>query len=153
MDRVELQVRIDSDHPKELTQPVVAFGDYTSKRSDVVIYGVDDLSKFFVDLICGRPLPTSLLLDRFSSLSDLLKIAFFVDREVVLHHKAPVLISAVELALALHEGGLAHIDRDLARLMLFLERYLLPVSKDKREQGRRLQEALLAEIETILDPS
>jgi hypothetical protein len=65
-----------------------------------------------------------------------------MDREFALNPKVPTLISAVELVTALSYVGLAHIDPDLARFLLFLDAHVFGGSSNRKDFAKRLQQAL-----------
>jgi hypothetical protein len=138
---VDLRVTVDPDLPELLNEPVVAFGRFRGFHAGLTIYGPDGigsaLSRLYIDLICGRPLPLTLFTRSVQSLEAVVAASLFLDRELLLHPKAAELVTAVELVTQLREGGLAHVDRDLARLLLLVDGYLAPPST-KAEQGRRL---------------
>lgn len=143
---MDLRVTVDPDLPSALSEPVVAFGPFEGTRAGLVIYapgsGASALSRLYVDLICGRPMPLTLVTRSAQRLETAVAIALFLDRELCLHPKAAGLVSAVELASQLQEGGLAHVDRDMARLFVLIEVYLCGQRMDKAEQGRRLQQVV-----------
>lgn len=127
MPDLELQVTIDPKLPRELADPVVAFGEFTVTHPEAVAYkpGAEgsQLSRLYVDLLCGRPLPLHLVARHLSGPSFVIATALFLDRQLALSPKFHALVSAVELS-ALGTSGLAHIDRDLARFLIFVERIL-----------------------------
>jgi hypothetical protein len=143
---VDLRVTVDPDLPTVLTEPVVAFGLFEGTRAGILVYapssGASALSRLYVDLICGRPMPLTFVTRSTQTLETVVAIALFLDRELCLHPKAAGLVSAVELASQLQEGGLAHVDRDLARLLVLIDVYLCGHRTDKAEQGRRLQQVV-----------
>lgn len=143
---MELHVTVDPDLPAVLTEPAVGFGSFESARAGVVIYGPGPagtpLARLYADLICGRPLPLTFVTRAVANLETVVAVALFLDRELCLHPGAAGLVAAVELASQLQEGGLAHVDRDLARLFLLIDGYLCLQQADKAEQGRRLQQAV-----------
>lgn len=143
---MDLRVTVDPDLPTELDEPAVAFGPFQGSHAGLVIYapspGASSLSRLYVDLICGRPLPLTFLTRSAQNIETVVAVSLFLDRELCLHPKAASLVSAVELASQLQEGGLAHVDRDLARLFVFIDGYLCGSHVDKVEQGRRLQQAV-----------
>lgn len=124
----------------------MAFGLFEGTRAGIVIYspsaGASALSRLYVDLICGRPMPLTFVTRSVQTLESVVAVALFLDRELCLHPKAAGLVSAVELASQLQEGGLAHVERDLARLFVLIEIYLCGHRTDKAEQGRRLQQVV-----------
>lgn len=143
---MELRVTVDPDLPKVLTEPAVGFGPFESTRAGVVVYGpapgATALSRLYVDLICGRPLPLTFVTRSVGTLETVVAAALFLDRELCLHPGTAGLVAAVELASQLQEGGLAHVGRDLARLFLLIDGYLCSRQADKAEQGRRLEQAV-----------
>ena len=143
---MDLRVTIDPELPPVLTEPVVGFGGFEGSRAGLVIYaprpGASALSRLYVDLICGRPLPLTFVARSAESLETVVAVALFLDRELCLHPRAAALVCAVELATGLREAGLAHVERDLARLFLLIEAYLPGRGVHKEEQGRRLEQAV-----------
>lgn len=143
---MELSVTVDPDLPASLTEPAVAFGRFESTRAGVTVYapgpGVTALSRLYADLICGRPLPLAFVTRSVATLETVVAVALFLDRELCLHPGASALVASVELASQLQEGGLAHVDRDLARLFLLIDAYLCARQAEKAEQGRRLEQAV-----------
>lgn len=146
MSKLDLYVAIDPELPSELTTPAVAFGEFTSNHPGVVIYNSGgealQLAAFYVDLICGRPLPLQFVTRELKGIASLVAIALFMDRALALNPKVPALISAVELVSALQEGGLAHIDRDLARLLLFLDHYFFRTPLTKKDMEHKLAQVV-----------
>lgn len=139
-------VAIDATLPDELETPAVAFGQFISKHPGAIVYNDDDasspLSRFYVDLICGRPLPLQYVTRELRGLSSVVSLALFMDRTLALHPKTQSLVSSVEMASALQESGLAHIDRDLARLFLFLDQYLFSGPLRKKDVEGKLPQVL-----------
>ncbi len=127
-----------------LETPVVAIGDFKPQHPDSVVYtpGVDQLSRLYLDLICGRPLPLTLILREVRDLAQVVSCALFMDREMALHPRALTLVTAVELSLGLQEGGQAHVDRDLARLLNFIEAYMFPAPANRRAFSQKLASVL-----------
>lgn len=143
---MELRVTVDPDLPKLLTEPVVAWGEFEGTCHGLSIYapgpGPSPLSRLFVDLICGRPLPLTLVTRSLRDLPTLVAMSLFMDRTLCLHPMASIVVSAVELATHLQEGGLAHVDRDLARLIVFLESYITTPAINRAEEGRRMRQVV-----------
>ena len=105
--------------------------------------GPSQLSRLYVDLICGRPMPLTFVTRDVRTVETVVAAALFLDRELCLHPGAAGLVTAVELASQLQEGGLAHLDRDLARLFVLIDGYLCSgPALGQAEQGRRLHQAV-----------
>lgn len=143
---MDFRVTIDPDLPALLTEPVVAFGAFEGSTAGLTIYGpgpgASALSRLYVDLICARPLPLTFLTRSIRSLETIVAVSLFLDRELCLHPKAAMLVSAVELVSYLQEGGLAHVERDLARLFVLVDSYLCAPVVDKAELGRRMRQVV-----------
>jgi hypothetical protein len=143
---VDLRVTVDPDLPTELNEPAVAFGTFQGTRAGLIVYapgnGASPLSRLYVDLICGRAMPLTFLTRSAQNIETVVAVSFFLDRELCLHPRAASLVSAVELASQFQEGGLAHVERDLARLFVLIDGYLCGARVGKVEQGRRLQQAV-----------
>jgi hypothetical protein len=139
---VDLRVTVDPDLPELLNEPVVAFGSFTGSCAGLTVYAPggpgSPLSRLYVDLICGRSLPLTFVARSAQNLATVVAASLFLDRELCLHPMAAALVSAVELATQLQEGGLAHVDRDLARLFLLVDGYFCAAPMNREEQGRRL---------------
>jgi len=138
---VDLRVTVDPELPELLNEPVVAYGRFRGSHAGLVIYDPEAgsaLARLYVDLICGRALPLGFFARSLGTLDTVAAASLFLDRELVLHPKAAELVSAIELAGHLREGGLAHVERDLARLLLLIDGYLCAALPGKEEQGRRL---------------
>jgi hypothetical protein len=152
---VELYVAIDPQLPRELKEPVVAWGDFVSSHPGVVIYeaeGVSQLSRLYVDLICGRPMPVQFVTRSLDDIAVVVAIALFMDRHLVLNPKVGGLVSAVEMVGALGAAGLAHVDRDLGRLFTFIEVYLFSEDKPaKKVMEQKLSSALQWVREYVLE--
>lgn len=143
---MDFRVTVDPDLPTVLNEPAVAFGLFQGTRAGLIVYapgpGASPLSRLYVDLICGRPMPVTFLTRSAQTLETIVAVSLFLDRELTLHPKTAALVSAVELASWLQEGGLAHVDRDLARLLVLIDGYLCAPQLEKSEQGRRLQQVV-----------
>lgn len=143
---MDLRVTVDPDLPAVLTEPVVAFGAFEGSQAGQAIYAPGDgpsaLSRLYVDLICGRPMPLTLVTRSTQSLEAAVAVALFLDRELCLNPKTAAIVSAVELATQLQEGGLAHVERDLARLFVLIEGYISAPSPSREKAGRRLQQVV-----------
>lgn len=146
MGTIQLEFSVVPDHPKAITEPLVALGDFEARHAGAVVYkshtGASMVSSLWGDLILGRPLPTKLILRKVESVEQLLCLALFMDRELALHPKVPTLVSAVELVKSLGPVGLAHIEPDLARLLIFLDSYVFGGNPNRKELSRRLQQSL-----------
>lgn len=143
---MEIRVTVDPDLPTTLTEPVVAWGKFEGTRAGLTIYGPGQgataLSRLYVDLICGRPLPVTFFTRAVRDLETVVATSLFLDRVLCLNPWASTLVSSVELATHLQEGGLAHVERDLARLLVFVESYVKAPVVDRAEQGRKLQQVV-----------
>lgn len=144
---MELRVTVDPDLPTHLNEAVVAFGPFEGAHAGLTIYGNGEhgssaVSRLYIDLICGRPLPLTFYTRSAQSLETVVAVSLFMDRELCLHPGAASLVSAVELATQLQEGGLAHVSRDLARLLLFIDVYFCAPLMDRAEQGRRMAQVV-----------
>lgn len=140
---VEFRVTIDPALPAKLDEAVVAFGRFEGARAGLAVYdpssqGAAALTRLYVDLICGRPLPLTFFARTVETLETAVAVALFLDRELALHPKAAEVVSAVELVTQLREGGLAHVDRDLARLLVLIDGYLSGGRAGREEQGRKI---------------
>lgn len=132
-------VRIDPTLTS-LDQPAVAFGTFEVEHPGVLLY--DSLAQFYLDLLCGRPWPLRFV-TRELGLPALIAITLFLDRRLALDPKISGLVAAVSLVEGLGAAGLAHIDRDLARLLRFLEAYLLVEQpSSEKEKGRQMLQAV-----------
>lgn len=143
---MDIRVTIDPDLPTLLTEPVVAWGNFDGTCAGLTIYapipGATALSRLYVDLICGRPLPLTFLTRSVRDLETAVAASIFLDRALCLHPLASTLVSAVELATHLQEGGLAHVERDLARLLVFIESYVRAPVTIRSEYGRKMQQVV-----------
>lgn len=143
---MDIRVTVDPDLPTTLTEPVVAWGAFEGTCAGLTVYGpgpgATALSRLYVDLICGRPLPLTFLTRSARDLETVAATSLFLDRWLCLHPWASTLVSAVELATHLHEGGLAHVGRDLARLLVFVDSYVKAPLGKREEQGVRLQQVM-----------
>lgn len=139
---MDLRVTVDPDLPEQLNEPVVAFGCFKGYHAGLAIYepvGIGSaLSRLYIDLICGRPLPLTFFTRSVQNLEAAVAASLFLDRDLLLHPKAAELVGAVELVTQLREGGLAHVERDLARLLLLVDGYLCASPTTRQEQGRKL---------------
>jgi hypothetical protein len=143
---VDIRVTVDPGLPKVLTEPVVAWGAFEGTCAGLAVYsrgsGASALSRLDVDLICGRPLPLTFVTREVRDLETVVAMSLFLDRSLCLHPLASTLVSAVELATHLQEGGLAHVERDLARLLVFLEGYVAAPVMNRAEEGRKVQQVV-----------
>lgn len=140
LDNLNFLVTIDPTLPLVLDQAILAFGPFEAKHEGALVYSQEAheaLSCFYVDLLCGRPIPLHFAAREVQEVSTIVALALFLDRQVVLSPKMPGLLASVNLWETLGEVGLAHIDRDLARLFLLLKAYL--AEKTSRQQaGQKL---------------
>lgn len=144
---MQLEFSLVPDHPRVLASPLVGLGDFEAEHSGAVVYrrskGVSLLSTLWLDLILGRPLPTKMVLKSIPDFEHLFCLALFMDRELALHPKIPEVIASVELASQLQTVGLAHINPDLCRLLIFLDSYIFSAEGSRKEYSRKLKQALL----------
>jgi hypothetical protein len=154
VEQVQLEFSVVPDHPRALTEPVVALGDFESQHAGAVVYDgkqASAVSALWGDLILGRPLATRLVLRQVEDIEHLVCLALFMDRELALDHKVPALISSVELVKALNAAGLAHVEPDLARFLVFLDRHVFGSKANRKELSKRLQQALTWIREYVLE--
>ena len=117
-EELQFHLVIDKDLPRSLPG-AVAFGDFD--EGDLVY---TSLPVFFSDLALGRPLPLILAMRDLESIGHLLAVALFLHRELAIQPSMVGLIAAVDLAERWGIAGLAHVDRDLARFLVFLSSFL-----------------------------
>ena len=122
----------------------VAFGEFglTEDNEIGVVYPENGVAFFFTDLIQGRPLPLTLVTRGVHSVGQLVAVALFLHRDLAIHPRMPAMVTAAALVEQLGHGGLAHIDRDLARFFQFLREYL-PPKLTREEQQQKLQTAVV----------
>ena len=101
-----------------------------------------DLLGFYHSLISGHAYPLTLATRSLEDVDTLLALAIFMHRDLAIHPGTPGLIASFMLACAEPFWGLAHIDRDLARLILHIRVYLTHANGDLHQQGDRLASAL-----------
>lgn len=137
-------VTIDPNLPREVDTPVVAWGDFVSEHPEVAIYepGSMPLSRFYVDLIMGRSFALQFATHAVSDLECLAAITLFLDRSLALHPKTSSFVAGLNMVSSLGAAGMAHIDRDLARFILFLEQYTVQKKVSKKEMEQKLMSAV-----------
>jgi len=139
---LSLHVAIDSQLPIELEFPAVAFGSFVSKHPGVIVYDEtpesSPLARFYIDLISGRPLPLQYVTRQVDSIASVVSVVLHMDRASALHPRMHSLVTSVELVSAMKEAGMAHIDRDLSRLLLFIDQYLFEQPATKQVLEERL---------------
>lgn len=102
----------------------------------------DDLDAFFLDLVCGRPLPLKFVARRVDDERTVLAVALFMNRDLPIHPKTPSLLAASALWRDFPSWGLAHVDRDLGRFLGLLRAAVPPSGLDRRALGDRLSTAM-----------
>ncbi len=95
------------------------------------------LTRFYEDLILGRPFPLAFATRAIADVDTLFAIALFLHRDLAIVPSTPGIVASVDMAHRLGVAGLAHIDADLAHLIRVLRVYL-PEGLSKRELGERL---------------
>jgi hypothetical protein len=137
---LQLQVVIDASLPREQTDPVIALGDFVPSettfvyKSDPEVLGDSALQQFYRDLIFGRPLPLKLVAREIGDIDEILILALFLDRRLAIHPNMAAVVFGCDLG-RFGPAGLAHADRDLARLISFARNYL----GDKEGRGDRIK--------------
>jgi len=126
---LQLQVVVDASLPREQTEPVIALGDFEPSettfvyRSDPEKFGESALQQFYRDLIFGRPLPLKLVAREIEDIDEVLILALFLDRKLVIHPNMAAVVFGCDLG-RFGPAGLAHADRDLSRLISFARGFL-----------------------------
>lgn len=90
------------------------------------------LSSFHEDVILGRPMPTKFACRTLNGPDTLVAIALFLHRDLATHPSFPGVVASVDLAHRRGPQGLAHIDPELASLLL----HILDNSTPKNESAR-----------------
>lgn len=127
MEELRFEVIIDPDLSPEI-ENVVAFGEFTSPNGTAAIFpdGALALTRFYGDLVLGRPFPLTLVLRKIDTIGKIVSLVLFLHRDLAIHPKMPALVAAASFVDQLKLVGLAHIDPDLARFFKFLVSYLPP---------------------------
>lgn len=146
-------VTIDPNLPREINTPVVAWGDFVSEQPAAAIYEPANmpLSRFYVDLVMGRPFPLQFVTHAVADIECLVAIALFLDRTLALHPKTSNFVASLNLVGTLGAAGMAHIDRDMARFILFLEQYTVQKKVSQKEMEQKLSSAIQLIREYILE--
>jgi len=134
MEEFEFQVVVDPKHDGVVGDTVVAFGTF---KGPYVYTGLPALGDFYSDLIMGKPFPLKFLTRSVDSVSTLLAIALFLNRQLAIHPRTPDFIVAAHLVEAYGESGCAHITSDMGRFFELLKSYL-PEGLSLSEQHKRL---------------
>ena len=126
---ISLQVTIDKTLPRQLSESVVALGDF-EPSPDVIVYatnsdepGESALQRFYRDLIFGRPLPLKIVARDITDLDEALILALFLDRRLAIEPATAAVVFACDLA-RFGPAGLAHVDRDFAEFISWARSYL-----------------------------
>lgn len=135
---IELSVRIDH-----------RFSEDSADASHAVLFGMDvqalgsyeSLTRFFEDLIVGTPFSTVFATPEIRDVDTLFAIALFLKRDLAMHPRMPGLVYDVDLVHRLGFAGQAHVDRDLARFLEFLRRYLHGAGSEA-QLGERVRTAV-----------
>lgn len=134
MEELQLQVVVNPEVDSAV-KGVVAFGNFTTEDDTLStsIYRVTDVRAFYKDLILGRPVGLTFVTRSISNLGVFVSIALFLRRELALHPSMPGIVAAAEMVDAYGLSGLAHIDRDLAKLFRVLRASFLEVGQNDLE--------------------
>lgn len=150
----EVGLTVGEGSPRALTKPLVGLGQFEVKGAGAVAYlpGPDQLAKFYLDLIGGRPLAPKMVLARIEAISHLVALALFMDREVALHPRASGLVNAVTLMETMGCAGAAHCERDTEAFLRFIWKFYLGQGEGpSAEEAQRVTTALTWVREFILD--
>lgn len=99
------------------------------------------LTRFYEDLILGRPLPLVFMIQGVKDIDTVMAATLFAKRELAIHPGAPGMVSCVDLV---HRYGLTvlgHTESDLGRFLRLLRGYF-PSQLHKKEAGIRLVTAI-----------
>jgi hypothetical protein len=138
VEELQLEVRIDPD----LTEPpegALTLGD--PSRHACALGGpnaYDDVEQLYVDLILGREVPLLLASRGIETLGHVMLVALFLRRGLALHPRMHQLVVSTALADRYSLGGLAHVERDIARFLLLIQGYVVDPQLGRKELGRRL---------------
>jgi hypothetical protein len=102
----------------------------------------EDLEPFVLDLVSGRPLPLKFVTRRVDDERTILAAALFLNRDLPIHPRMPVVLAAAALWRDFPAWGLSHVDRDLGRFLGFLRAAVPPSGLDRRTLGTRLSAAV-----------
>jgi len=135
---IELSVRIDH-----------RFSEDSEDASHAVLFGMDvhalnsyeSLPRFFEDLIIGTPFFTVFATSEIRDVDTLFAIALFLKRDLAIHPRMPGLVYEVDLVHRLGLIALAHVDRDFARFVEFLRRYVHGAGSEA-QLGERVRTAV-----------
>lgn len=137
-------VTIDPNLPREINTPVVAWGDFVSEHPEVAVYEPSNmpLSRFYIDMIMGRSFALQFATHAVADLECLVAITLFLDRSLALHPKTSNFVASINMVSSLGAAGMAHVDRDLARFILFLDQYTIQEKVSKKEMEQKLMSAI-----------
>jgi hypothetical protein len=91
-----------------------------------------NLPVFYHSLISGHPFPLKFAIKVLEDVDTLLAIALFLHRDLAVHPTMTGIVASVSLACAEPFWGLAHIDRDLARFIQHIRKYLAQTNAGDR---------------------
>lgn len=131
MEELEFTVHIDAEMA-EPPEGALTLGDLGGSHA------YDDVERLYVDLILGKPVPLALAARRIETLGQALILALFLRRGLALHPRMHQLVVSTALADRFSLGGLAHVERDLARFLLLIQGYVVDPKLGRKELGRRL---------------
>jgi hypothetical protein len=134
---LQLQVVIDDSLPRVQTEPVIALGDFEPSETTLVYRTESALQQFYRDLIFGRPLPLKLVAREIKDIDQVLILALFLDRKLAIQPNMASVVAGCDLG-RFGPAGLAHTDRDLARLISFAQGYL----EGKDGRGDRIKQVV-----------
>ncbi len=95
------------------------------------------LTRFYEDLILGRPMPLDFAIRAVSDIDTVMAAALFLKRDLAILPSCHATVAAIDLA---HRHGLpalGHLEGGLGRFLGLLRAYL-PHRASKREQGEKL---------------
>lgn len=141
MTELQYKVVLDSDSSDRLSESV-GFGSFIPADDLSVVYGEEEVLRFYNDLILGRPLPLTFVARGLNNLGTFLAISLFLQRDLVLHPQISSIVSAVTLFDTYGVAGAAHIDRDLSRVLKGLKRVLASPPNGSEDQNQILGFAL-----------
>lgn len=141
MPELQYKVVLDSEAPTELKESV-GFGEFEAADELSVVYGVEDLIQFHKDLILGRPLPLTFVAKGIQNLGTFVALLLFLQRDLAIHPAVPGFVVAVSLYDSYGVSGLAHVDRDLSRLLKALRSILVVPPKGSDNQSTTLTNAV-----------
>jgi hypothetical protein len=95
------------------------------------------LTRFYEDLILGRPMPLDFAIRKVSDIDTVMAAALFLKRDLAIHPSAPGMVAGIDLV---HRHGIAcvgHLEGSLG-LFLGLLRGYLPDRQGKQEAAEKL---------------